>query len=114
MMRWVERLGLERQKKHSEGPGGARWRFERCEECGWWLLLVEYRKDEAWSGSGRFLMILVSGDGVLPEGGEAGVGALGSNEKAYSPFALDAEVSDATLMKRVMGFTSGFSSVGRW
>lgn len=43
VMRWVVRLGLERQKKHSEGPGGGP-RFGRLWGRWWWeveLLLLK-------------------------------------------------------------------------
>lgn len=65
VMRWVATLGFERQKKHSEGAGGARRLLGREE---WWESPLPKR--EKGCGALRFWgpVLRVSGEAVTPAG----------------------------------------------
>lgn len=115
VIRWVARLGFERQKKHCSGPGGGARARLRGRWLWWWSSVGAKRLNDAfWSGSGlRLAGTEENGGAVVPTGILRGGGALGSSVKAYIHFCLDVLLYEARLMKRVSGLASGLSSIGR-
>jgi len=89
VMRWVARLGFERQKKHESGPGGGSFVRPRL-----WgrppllLCCVEAKREKAsaWevmevAGAERFLLS-AKGEAVVPGGIVTGALSEGVSEKA--------------------------------